>query len=245
MAMVQATKNRVSFIRQLRPCKDTWRIEVRILRLWRNYNRDSGNTIEMVFADKEGTRIHAQVGEQLIKQFEGKLTEGDAKVIQLFKLYDAMGDYRTTAHPYKIGFFQTTFAGPADDFPSEVPEKYLVNYSDIIDGKLDNTRLVDVIGQIVNFGSLENKVIKGKDNLRLLIELRDQHDVKLMCTLWGCYAKQVYDYSILNMSTMIICLIRFCAIKEWKGAYSISSGYNSTHIMLNPALDLIDDFKAR
>ena len=33
---------------------------------------------------------------------------------------------------------------------------------------------VDVIGQIVNFGSLENKVIKGKDNLRLLIELRDQ-----------------------------------------------------------------------
>ncbi|KAG2314920.1 hypothetical protein Bca52824_018042 [Brassica carinata] len=96
----------------------------------------------MVFADKEGTRIHAQVGEQLINKFEGKLTEGDAKVIQLFKLYDAMGDYRTTAHPYKIGFFQTTFVGPADDFPSEVPEKYLVNYSDIIDGKLDNTRLV-------------------------------------------------------------------------------------------------------
>ncbi|KAG5396737.1 hypothetical protein IGI04_018551, partial [Brassica rapa subsp. trilocularis] len=46
-----------------------------------NYNKDSGNTIEMVFVDKEGTRIHASVGEQLIKQFEGKLTEGDAKVV--------------------------------------------------------------------------------------------------------------------------------------------------------------------
>ena len=33
---------------------------------------------------------------------------------------------------------------------------------------------VDVIGQIVNFGSLENKMIKGKNNMRLLIELRDQ-----------------------------------------------------------------------
>ena len=31
------------------PSKDTWRIEVRILRLWRNYNKESGNTIEMVF----------------------------------------------------------------------------------------------------------------------------------------------------------------------------------------------------
>ncbi|XP_018464346.1 replication protein A 70 kDa DNA-binding subunit B-like [Raphanus sativus] len=244
MAMVQATKNRVSFIRQLRPCKDTWRIEVRIIRLWRNYNKDSGNTIKMVLADKEGTRIHAQVAEQLIKQFEGKLTEGDAKVIQLFKLYDAIGDYRTTAHPYKIGFFQTTFVGPADDFPSEVPKKYLVDYTDIIDGKLDNSRLVDVIGQIVNFGSLENKVIKGKDNLRLLIELRDQNDVKLMCTLWGSYAKQVYDYSMLNMSNMVIAIMRFCSIKEWKGAYSISTGYNSTYILLNPTLDLIENFKA-
>ena len=33
---------------------------------------------------------------------------------------------------------------------------------------------VDVIGQIVNFGSLENKKIKGKDNIKVLIELRDQ-----------------------------------------------------------------------
>ncbi|KAG5377964.1 hypothetical protein IGI04_025806 [Brassica rapa subsp. trilocularis] len=39
----------------------------------------------MVFVDKEGTRIHVSVGEQLIKQFEGKLTKGDAKVVQLFK----------------------------------------------------------------------------------------------------------------------------------------------------------------
>ncbi|KAF3487841.1 hypothetical protein F2Q69_00054625 [Brassica cretica] len=128
----------------------------------------------MVFVDKEGTRIHASVGEQLIKKYEDRPTEGDAVVVHLFKVYDAFGDYRTTTHPYKIGFFQTTFVGKADDFPSEVPEKYLADYNDILGGKLDNSCLVDVIGQIVNFGSLENKMIKGKDNIRLLIELRDQ-----------------------------------------------------------------------
>ncbi|CAN6990160.1 unnamed protein product [Brassica rapa subsp. trilocularis] len=29
------------------------------------------------------------------------------------------------------------------------------------------------------------------------------------------------------------------------GAYSISSGYSSTHILLNPTLDFIEEFKAR
>nr|VDD25386.1 unnamed protein product [Brassica oleracea] len=53
MAMVRASKNIVSYVRELKPRKDTSRIEVRIVRLWRNYNKESGNTIEMVFVDKE------------------------------------------------------------------------------------------------------------------------------------------------------------------------------------------------
>ncbi|CAN6972144.1 unnamed protein product [Brassica rapa subsp. trilocularis] len=233
MAMVRAKKNIVSYVRELKPRKDTSRIEVRIVRLWRNYNKESGNTIEM------GTRIHASVGEQLIKKFDDKLREGDAIVLQLFKVYDATGEYRTTPHPYKIGFFPTTFVGKADDFPSAVPEKYFADFFYILGGNLDHNCLVDVVSQIVNFGSLENKIIKGKDNMRLLVELRDPNNVKMMCTLWGCYAKQVYDYNRSNMSTMIICVIRLCSVKEWKGAYSISSGYNSTHILLNPTLDLL------
>uniref|UniRef100_A0A0D2ZSU0 Replication protein A 70 kDa DNA-binding subunit B/D first OB fold domain-containing protein n=1 Tax=Brassica oleracea var. oleracea TaxID=109376 RepID=A0A0D2ZSU0_BRAOL len=211
MAMVRAFKNIVSYVRELKPRKDTSRIEVRIVRLWRNYNKESGNTIEMVFVDKEGTRIHASVGEQLIKKIDDKLREGDAIVVQFFKVYDDIGEYRTTPHPYKIGFFQTTFVGKSDDFPSAVPEKYFADFSDILGGNLDHSCLVDVVGQIVNFGSLENKIIKGKDNMRLLIELRDP---------------------------------KFCSVKEWKGAYSISSGYNSTHILLNPTLEFIEEFKA-
>uniref|UniRef100_A0A0D3CLL8 ATP-dependent DNA helicase n=2 Tax=Brassica oleracea var. oleracea TaxID=109376 RepID=A0A0D3CLL8_BRAOL len=108
MAMVRAFKNIVSYVRELKPRKDTSRIEVRIVRLWRNYNKESGNTIEMVLVDKEGTRIHASVGEHLIKKIDDKLREGDAIVVQLLKVYDAIGEYRTTPHPYKIGFFQTT-----------------------------------------------------------------------------------------------------------------------------------------
>ncbi|XP_018458754.2 uncharacterized protein LOC108829633 [Raphanus sativus] len=139
-----------------------------------------------------------------------KLHEGDAIVVQLFKVFDAIGEYRTTPHPYKIGFYPTTFVGKAEDFPSEVPEKNFADFTDILEGNIDSSCLVDVIGQIVNFGSLENKSIKGKDNMRLLIELRDH---------------------------------RFCSVKEWKGVYSISSGFNSTHILLNTTCSLVDEFK--
>ncbi|KAF8050436.1 hypothetical protein N665_1965s0002 [Sinapis alba] len=125
MAMVRTKKNIVSFLRELKSRKDTSRIEVRIIRLWRNYNKESGNTIEVVFVDKE--------------------------------------------------------------FPSEVPEKYFAEFT-ILEGNIDSSCLVDIIGQIVNFG--------------------------------------------------------FCSVKEWKGAYSISSGFNSTQIFLNPTLGLIEEFKA-
>ncbi|CAN7124228.1 unnamed protein product, partial [Brassica rapa subsp. narinosa] len=92
------------------------------------------------------------------------------KVVQLFKVYDAIGDYQTSSHPYKIGFFHATFVAKPNNFPSEVPEKYLADYTEIPGGKADKSRLVDVIGQI------------------------------------GRYAKQVYDYSMSNMPTMIICI---------------------------------------
>ena len=58
MAMVRASKNIVSYVRELKPRKDTSRIEVRIVRLWINYNKESGNTIEMVFVDKEVSINH-------------------------------------------------------------------------------------------------------------------------------------------------------------------------------------------
>ncbi|CDY68573.1 BnaUnng02900D [Brassica napus] len=111
------------------------------------------------------------------------------KVVQLFKVNDAIGDYRTSSHPYKIGFFHATFFAKPNDFPSEVSEKYLADYTEIPGGKADNSRLVDVIGQIVNF---------------------------------------VYDYSMSNMPTKIIC-----------SGNRVEFNPNFTQ----PNMDLVDQFK--
>lgn len=46
-------------------------------------------------------------------------------------------------------------------------------------------------------------------------------NVKMMCTLWDHYAKQVYDHIMSYMSTIIICVTRFSSIVllEWKCIY--------------------------
>ncbi|KAF8094916.1 hypothetical protein N665_0349s0019 [Sinapis alba] len=183
MTMVQKSKRLVSLVKDLKQSRDTWHIEISIIRLL-------------------GTRIHVSVESSLFKKYENDLAEGQAKVVHLFKVNDVGGDYRTSTHRFKINFLQTTVISDADDFPSEVPEKYFAHYNDIISGKRVKTYLVDIIGQIVNFGAPEDIIIKGKDNTKLMIELLDQN----------------------NKSIMIICVIRFASIKEWKGAYSVSSG---------------------
>ncbi|CAN7083084.1 unnamed protein product [Brassica oleracea var. botrytis] len=127
----------------------------------------------------------------------------------------------TTVQPHirtKLASFQQLLLEKLMSFQVKFPKSILrTTMIFLVESLITIVWLVNVIGQIVNFGSLENKMIKGKDNMRLLIELRDQNNVKMMCTLWGRYAKQVYDYSMSNMSTMIICVIRFCSVKEWKG----------------------------
>ena len=68
-------------------------------------------------------------------------------------MYDATGEYRTTPHPYKIGFFHKTFVGIANDFPTAVPEKYFVDFSDILGGNLDHSCLV---GELVSYSVKES-----------------------------------------------------------------------------------------
>ena len=57
MEMVLAQKRRVYYVRELKQRRDTCSIEVRILSLWRNYKKEYGNTIEMVFVDIEVSNI--------------------------------------------------------------------------------------------------------------------------------------------------------------------------------------------
>ncbi|WZZ77187.1 hypothetical protein YC2023_097759 [Brassica napus] len=54
----------------------------------------------------------------------------------------------------------------------------------------------------------------------------------------------ICEVVLLRSSQEILCVLLVDVSTSSEGAYSISSGYNSTHILLNPTLDFIEEFKA-
>ncbi|WZZ16324.1 hypothetical protein YC2023_109413 [Brassica napus] len=154
MAMVRASKNIVSYVRELKPRKDTSRIEVRIVCLWRNYNKESRNTIEMVFVDKKWIRIHASVGEQLIKKFDDKLRERDAIVVQLFKVLhdDSLALTNNDSSQWSVGTATSILA-----------RSFFLNERLSIREIIDST----LVGTFVTLGTIETidieRIVRNED----------------------------------------------------------------------------------
>ncbi|CAF2088976.1 unnamed protein product [Brassica napus] len=166
MSIISKKNNSFVLVKNIDSADETQKIKVKVLVLWKTY-KSSGNTHEM------GSKIHAQVEENLMKKHLTVLKEGEAVSINTFQLKDYLGEFRTNPYPYKITFFRTTKVKAADDFLEYYPEKYFSNFEEILSGKLDKNILVDVIGQIVNIGPMEQIKTKGKDNSKLDNILRD------------------------------------------------------------------------
>ncbi|KAH0866914.1 hypothetical protein HID58_073936 [Brassica napus] len=58
----------MNFISDLKPKKSLWKIRVKVIRLWKQYSAAAGETIEMVFVDEKGDKIHASVRKELVSQ---------------------------------------------------------------------------------------------------------------------------------------------------------------------------------
>ena len=47
----------MNFVSELKPFKNMWKIQVKIIRLWKQYSAAGGETIEMVFVDARVSSI--------------------------------------------------------------------------------------------------------------------------------------------------------------------------------------------
>ncbi|ESQ38812.1 hypothetical protein EUTSA_v10029157mg [Eutrema salsugineum] len=193
------------FVRDLRPGSDNFVIK-------------RGCSLEMVLVDQEGDRIQATVEKFFAKYFRKDLVEGRSVLINTFKVVEYNSEYRTTRTPFKIVFYATTTVSICLDFLQEVPEKYMKSFPDILSNDLDNGYLIDVVGQIVRVGHVED------------IYLRDESDLQLPCTLWADYTKEVADYVKRNCASVVV--------------MSISNAFNTTHILFDPVCPLVAKFRS-
>ncbi|KAF3555645.1 hypothetical protein F2Q69_00012729 [Brassica cretica] len=226
----------------LKPFKSTWKIRVKILRLWKQYSATGGLTIEMVLIDSNGVKINASVKKDLVNQFDSFLSQGSSKILINFSLNPSCGSYRTTIHPYKIGFLSTTRVRCCDALPDELTGFEPVNYRDILDGSLNTDYLVDVIGQIVEVTPIEVVSANGKETKKITVELRNEKDERLPLVLWGNFATDVNEAIERGGDNAVVCVLRFGKIKVWKDERSVSNAYNVSDVELNPFMPEVEAF---
>ncbi|CAG7893752.1 unnamed protein product [Brassica rapa] len=144
----------LSFVNQVRPYRTSWRLQVKVLHTWKQFTPLSGETLEIVFSDAYGNKIHASCKKIYFDRLENKVPVGAWRNIDNFLVTNNGGSYKTTNHQYKIVFIPTT-----DITPSTLQEENmflsLVDFESIQSGKLDTTNLIDVIGQVFELGDLE------------------------------------------------------------------------------------------
>ncbi|XP_024010478.1 uncharacterized protein LOC112085491 [Eutrema salsugineum] len=198
----------------------------------------------MVLVDLEGDRIQATVERFFAKSFRKDLVEGRSVLINTFKVVEYNSEYQTTRTPFKIVFYATTTVSVCLNFLQEVPEKYMKSFPDILSNDLDNGYLIDVVGQIVRVGHVEDVMAQGKRRSRLKIYLRDESDLQLPCTLWADYAKEVADYVKRNCVSVVVVIIRLACIENYRGEMSVSNAFNTTQILFDPVCPLVAKFRS-
>ncbi|KAL1193306.1 hypothetical protein V5N11_012545 [Cardamine amara subsp. amara] len=125
--------------------------------------------------------------------------------------------YRTTSHPYRIGFLPHTKIRNCDDLPAHLDGFNPVKFLEILDGTLNDDYLVDVIGQLMSITHAEDVPVNGKDTKRVSVELRDENDVRLPVVLWGSFAEYISTNVQTAPGSVVICVIKYGKIKVWKG----------------------------
>ncbi|KAF8113551.1 hypothetical protein N665_0048s0012 [Sinapis alba] len=219
-----------------------WKIKVKIICLWKQYSAAGGESIETVFVDARGDKIHGTVKKDEVGQFGSVLTQGQTKVLINFTVTHTGGSYRSTKHPYKIVFLPTTRVKICEALPNNLTGIEPVNYRDVLNGRHDADFLVDVIGQVIEVSHIELVSVNGKDTHKITVELRNEEDERLSLVLWGKFAADVSDAIRLHSANTIICVVRFGKIKVWKDDRSVSNAYNVSDVSLNLKIDEVEAF---
>ncbi|KAF8080072.1 hypothetical protein N665_0977s0006 [Sinapis alba] len=164
----------ITSVSDLKSFKSIQKIRVKIICLWKQYSAACFVTIEMILIDSNGVKINVSIKKNMVNQFDSFLSQGSSKILINFSLNPSCGSYRTTIHPYKIGFLSTTRVRCCDALPDELTCFEPVKYMDILDSTLNTDYLVDVIGQIVEVTPIEVVSANGKDTQKITVGLRNE-----------------------------------------------------------------------
>ncbi|KAJ0243932.1 hypothetical protein HA466_0199130 [Hirschfeldia incana] len=229
MSMIKA----YSLLKDVKPYKQGWRVQVKLLHSWRQKTNYGGDTLEMIFADESGVKIHCSARKSLIQTTQRKLRLGEWRLIDTFSLSHARGQYRPTDHTYKMSIIEDTSIDQCtfecdDDFLNFQPFEKIGN------GTLNAHFLIDVIGRLSCLKDIQTVQVAGNDKKKVEFRLTDTKGESIACCLWGKYAEQLDEHIQQTNNPNTVCMIRFAKIGFYKGEWQITNAFDSSLICFDP-----------
>ncbi|KAF3539114.1 hypothetical protein F2Q69_00021575 [Brassica cretica] len=148
-------------LNDVKPFKDTWKVEIRVLHSWTPHSSYSGgDSFDFILPDKTSVKIHYTYKRNLFPRVKN-LQVGQWRFIENFSVTPANGKYRPTSHKYKKSITGNSNVTNSelkidDDFLTLTPIQAIMN------GSLDSKKLVDVIGRAIDIGDLQVVQVSGK-----------------------------------------------------------------------------------
>uniref|UniRef100_A0A0D3BDD3 Uncharacterized protein n=1 Tax=Brassica oleracea var. oleracea TaxID=109376 RepID=A0A0D3BDD3_BRAOL len=229
------TNKNVSLLKNIKPFKQGWRIEVKLVHSWRQRTNYGGDTLELIFADETGDKIQCTCKRNYIQRTQRDLRLGEWRLIETFSVSNATGQYRPTNHTYKMSIIEDTSISQSsfvcdDNFLS------FPSFEEIGNGTLKTHFLIDVIGQVTSLRDIQTVQVFGKDKKKVEFRLMDINGESIACCLWGKYAEQLEDHLQQTNDANMVCLLRFAKIGFYKGEVQVTNAFDASVILFNPEL---------
>ncbi|VFQ74628.1 unnamed protein product [Cuscuta campestris] len=205
---------------------------VRAVRVYDLPTRDGRpSTIEVIFHDSKGTRIHARIRRPEMKKFRPKIKEGAVCALKNFVVMRNNQDYKTTNHPFTLTFYEYTHW---KDLSAYRFPKFMFNFCPFekLLEPLSQNLLTDVIGKVIARTGIQSRFVQGVPQRFIELTLEDTRGQQLRCTLWGDYIEK-FNESVGAGITNPILIVQFGRPKEYMKEVSISTSFHVTKLILD------------
>ncbi|RYR39304.1 hypothetical protein Ahy_A09g044810 [Arachis hypogaea] len=172
-------------IADINPTIDNLCVHIRVIWLWTlpSYeNSPLPYSIEMVWLDEDGGKIHASVKKAFVSRFVNLLEEGISYQIRYFGVGLNKGYFKTTHHEYVVNLNQHTDVHRLPE-SSSIPRHgfKFVSFDTLNAPGYDCTYLVDVVGYLTGIGNEKTLEKDEKSTKYTVIELEidDGYRIKL------------------------------------------------------------------
>ncbi|XP_056854715.1 uncharacterized protein LOC130504142 [Raphanus sativus] len=214
-------------ISDLKPYKDKWRVQVKLIHSWIQNPPYADDSLEMVLADITVNKIQCSCKRSYIKRVQRSLPLGKWKVIENMKISGTGGKFKPTKLSYKMNIINdTVFTDSNHNDDSSFLA--LSSFEEILGGSLDTHCLIEILGQATEIGGVQIIQVQNEDRKRIQFRLRDNSGHELACCLWGSYAERIEEH-----------------LEKANGQVQITNAFAASLLDLNPTMHEAMEFKEK